>query len=158
MAINFIAKIKENGIENIIKNIDSNFNKMEWNPKYVSYFIFVMETNLNFIIEIMGGSHIDEDAVFGSTGGAHAGLMAALWGPGINIAIILSFYSYRKWWGILHGIYGAFTCIYTLATSLPILFYTGIIPKDSNQDLKYSAPTLNLHYLVEIACLLVVLI
>jgi hypothetical protein len=29
MAINFIAKIKENGIENIIKNIDSNFNKME---------------------------------------------------------------------------------------------------------------------------------
>lgn len=106
----------------------------------------------------MSGQHIHEEDVFGSTAEAHAGLMDVLWGPGINIAIFLSFYSYRKWWGILHGIFGVFACIYTLATSLPILFYTGIIPKDSTQNLKFGASVLNPHYLVGIACMFVIAI
>jgi hypothetical protein len=105
-----------------------------------------------------GKPHFDEEAVFGSTGEAHAGLMAAIWGPGINIAIILAMYSYRKWWGYVHAAAGAFACLYTLGTSIPILFYTGIISKDSNQNYKYAATTLNYHYLVGIACMFVIFI
>jgi hypothetical protein len=105
-----------------------------------------------------GNQHFNEDAAYGSTGSAHAGLMAAIWGPGINMAIFLSFYSYRKWWGYIHGIAGVFACIYTLATSLPILTFTGIIQKDSTHKYNYSAATLNSHYLVGIACMFVIVI
>jgi len=64
--------------------------------------------------------------VFGDTFEAHK-FMDAIWGPFINIAIFLVLYSYRKWWVYVHGIFGLFACIYTLATAIPILTFTGIV-------------------------------
>jgi len=96
-----------------------------------------------------GGS----DEQFGSTGDTHAGLMAGLWGPAANIAVILVLYSYRKWWVYVHAAFFLLATIITLATSIPILTYTGIISRDSTITYKYSASVLNLHYLIGITCL-----
>lgn len=82
--------------------------------------------------------------------------MGIVWGPGINIAIILAIYSYRKAWPIIHGIAGTFACIYSLACTLPILFNTGIVSSSSTIDPKRSGPVINAHYLVGIACMVVI--
>lgn len=102
--------------------------------------------------------HIDNEDAFGSTGEFHAGLMGILWGPGANIAIFLVLYNYRKIWVWLHGAYFFIVTILTLASSIPILTYTGIISANSNTNYKYSASTLNIHYLVGIACMIAITI
>lgn len=64
---------------------------------------------------------------FGTTVDAHKTMMAIIWGPVIDIVIIIALYNYRKIWGYLHGLAGLFACVYTLATSIPILMTTGMI-------------------------------
>lgn len=76
--------------------------------------------------------------------------MGILWGPGANIAIFLAYYSYRKLWPWVHGVYFLFATIVTVATSISILQKTGIIAADSTEYKKYSGSTLNIHYLVGI--------
>ena len=90
---------------------------------------------------------------FGSSADFHSALMAAIWSPCADIAIILALYSYRKIWIWVHGGFFLFAIIYTLSTSIPILQYTGIIPANSTTNYKYPASTLNLHYVFGIACL-----
>ena len=90
---------------------------------------------------------------YGSTGGLHASMMGALWSPCANIAIILIIYSYRKYWVWVHMAYFTFATIITLVSSIPIWFYTGLIPRDSPivyDD--YSAGTLNTHYILGMVC------
>jgi len=54
--------------------------------------------------------------------------MGTIWGPAINVGIILSFYGYRKWWGLLHGLVGLVACFYSLITAIPMIVHMGIIP------------------------------
>ena len=102
----------------------------------------------------VGDSDGGSDGEWGSTGGLHAGFMGALWSPCANIAIILIIYAYRKYWVWLHMAFFTFATIITLASSFPILAFTGMIP--ANSTLKYddySASTLRLHYILGIvAC------
>lgn len=67
---------------------------------------------------------------FGSTYELHSALMAIIWGPGINVAIIVVLYSYRKYYIYLHAFCGIFATVYSIATSLPILLTTGILSSD----------------------------
>ena len=73
----------------------------------------------------------NSSSVFGFTIDAHTGLMAAIWGPGINVAIFIVLYSYRRYTFIIHALAGFFACIYTLATSIPIIMTTGIVSSDT---------------------------
>ena len=55
----------------------------------------------------------------------HESTMAILWGPVMNIAIILATYSYRTYAIILHAVIGFCVGLWTLAVSLTILAYFG---------------------------------
>lgn len=81
--------------------------------------------------------------------------MALLWGPFANLAIILAFYTYRKWWIWLHGAYFLVITIITLSTAIPILQATGIVQADSTLNYEeFTAKTLNSHYIIGITCLI----
>ena len=58
--------------------------------------------------------------------------MHYLWGPTMNLSIILSLYSYRKYANILHGLLSFTISIFTLVISLSILRYYGW-PKSSSK-------------------------
>jgi len=60
--------------------------------------------------------------------------MAIIWGPAINIAIFIVLYGYRRYPFYVHAAAGLFACIYTLATSIPILLTTGILTEGSIWD------------------------
>ena len=79
--------------------------------------------------------------------------MGALWSPAANIAIFLIIYAYRKYWVWLHMLFFTFAIIITLATSLPILFHTGLIPANSTKTYDdFSATTMRTHYILGIVC------
>ena len=85
--------------------------------------------------------------------------MGVLWSPCANIAIILIIYSYRKYWVWVHMAFFAIATIITLVTSIPIIFYTGLIDANSTKNYDdYSASTLRTHYLVGLVCCGLVLI
>lgn len=90
---------------------------------------------------------------FGFTGDLHESLMSLIWGPGANVAIFLVLYSYRQLWVWAHSILFLFAGIYTIATAIPILLYTGIIYEDSSIQTSYSKFILNRHYIIGIASL-----
>ena len=102
----------------------------------------------------VGDGNGESDGEWGSTGGLHKGFMGALWSPCANIAIILIIYAYRKYWVWLHMAFFTFATIITLASSFPILAFTGMIPADSTQNYDdYSASVLRTHYILGIvAC------
>ncbi len=87
---------------------------------------------------------------FGSTYEIHEALMGLIWGPGINLAIFLVLYSYRKYYIYLHVLYGLFAATFSLATAIPILLTTGIVTSEE------AGPKLHLHYLVGIASISVI--
>jgi hypothetical protein len=98
-----------------------------------------------------GGKGGDDE--YGPTGEFHAGFMGALWSPLANIAIFLIIYAYRKYWVWLHMAFFVLATIITLASSFPILAYTGMIPANSTQKYEhYSASTLRTHYILGIVC------
>jgi len=74
--------------------------------------------------------------------------MVAIWGPGINVAIFLVLYSYRRYAFILHALAGLFACIYTLAVTIPIITTTGIVSSNTTLDTRYSSYTIYLHYII----------
>jgi hypothetical protein len=57
--------------------------------------------------------------------------MAIIWGPAADVAIFLVLYNYRKLWTWVHGGFFLFAAIITLATSIPMLTYTGVISANS---------------------------
>lgn len=77
--------------------------------------------------------------------------MAVLWGPGINLAIILAMYSYRKYYVYLHICFGVFITVYSIGTALPILFTTGIISESGKDGITPSQ--MYAHYVVGISAL-----
>jgi hypothetical protein len=80
-------------------------------------------------------------------------MMGFLWSPAANIAIFLIIYSYRKYWVWLHMLFFSFAIIFTLATALPILFFTGLIDGNSSAVYgKYPASTISTHYIIGIIC------
>ncbi len=97
---------------------------------------------------------MDPNAIYGPTTTVHVNCMAYVWGPGINFAILLAMYRYRIWWVLLHALGGAFTCFFTLSTSIPILSKTGLI-NDSSPFLRYH-PRLVYHYKIGITVLIIV--
>lgn len=99
---------------------------------------------------------INFNAIFGSTYPAHSNLMGAIWGPGINVAIFIVLYSYRKYWVYLHAFLGLFVCLFTLASTLPILVFTGIISSSSTIAPNMPGSLIHNHYLIGIACMVVV--
>ena len=88
-----------------------------------------------------------QEDFYGDTIEAHKEFMGIVWGPIINIGIFLAMYSYRKWWGYVHALIGLFACIFSLASTLPVLIKTGIITDSS---------TLGTHYMVGVACMVVI--
>jgi Ca2+/Na+ antiporter len=72
--------------------------------------------------------------------------MGFLWSPAANIAIFLIIYSYRKYWVWLHMLFFTGATILTLATSLPILFTTGLIAPNPK------LPKIRIHYILGISC------
>lgn len=94
-----------------------------------------------------------ESAGYGPTGDAHQALMAYLWGPVINLGIILVLYSYRIRWVVIHGLFGLFAFIFTMSTAIPILKTTGVIAADSAFLDDY--PLLDIHYRIGIVCLVI---
>jgi hypothetical protein len=80
--------------------------------------------------------------------------MAYIWGPVINLGIILVMYSYRIRWVVIHGLIALFAFLFTLSTSIPILKTTGVISSDSSFLDEY--PLLHIHYKIGIACLAVI--
>jgi hypothetical protein len=97
---------------------------------------------------------MDPNVIYGPTTTVHVNFMAFVWGPGINIAILLAMYKYRIWWVLLHALGGAFACLFTLSTSIPIIVKTGLI-SDSSPFLRYH-PRLVYHYKIGIAVLIIV--
>lgn len=97
---------------------------------------------------------MDPNAIYGPTTTVHVAGMAYVWGPGINFVILLAMYRYRIWWVLLHGLGGAFACLFTLSTSIPILMKTGMI-SDGSFFLKYH-PRLVYHYKIGIAVFVIV--
>lgn len=96
---------------------------------------------------------------FGSTYDLHSALMALIWGPGINVAIIAVLYSYRKYYIYLHAFCGLFATIYSISTSLPILLTTGILSTDqAGGEHRVTGSTIYAHYIVGITSLSVVLL
>lgn len=73
-------------------------------------------------------------ATFGPTYVLHKTMMAILWGPGINLTIVLAMYSYRKYYVYIHILFGAFIALYSIATALPIFIKTGIMTKSGKDD------------------------
>jgi hypothetical protein len=57
---------------------------------------------------------------FGSTIDVHMETMHILWGPIINVSIILGIYTYRRYAVISHIVISAFVGIFSLAISLNI--------------------------------------
>jgi hypothetical protein len=100
----------------------------------------------------MNKEHQDDSLAFGSTFDYHTGLMAAIWGPGMAL------YSYRRYPPIIHALAGMFACIYTLATTLPILLTTGIVSSTNTIAIHESGWILYIHYLGGITCLSMILI
>lgn len=90
---------------------------------------------------------------FGDTIYAHEDVMAEIWGPAANIAILLAYNAHRPWCVYLHGVYFLFVALFTLSTSIPILRSTGIIGRD-HQSIYFDAKVLNAHYGVGISCLI----
>jgi hypothetical protein len=99
---------------------------------------------------------MDKSTDYGPTGSAHEALMAYLWGPVINLGIILVLYSYHIRWVVIHGLFGLFAFIFTMSTAIPILKTTGVIAADSGFLDEY--PLLNIHYRIGIVCLAIILI
>lgn len=93
--------------------------------------------------------------IFGPTLQLHRSLMGLLWGLGINLSIFISLYSYKKYSLYLHSLFGIFVFVYSLASSLPILFTTGLRPQPTNAT-HPSSETLNLHYLVGLLSLVMI--
>ena len=87
---------------------------------------------------------------FGPTYDLHSALMAVIWGPGINVSILLVLYSYRKYYIYIHSIFGFFLAVFTIATSLPILLTTGILSTPQRGDVSVSGSTIYAHYIVGI--------
>ena len=80
--------------------------------------------------------------------------MAVLWGPGINLAIILALYSYEKYYVYAHMAFGSLLTVFTISTSLPILLTTQLNFQLQNfQDGHKDPVTMHLHALVGIACI-----
>lgn len=94
--------------------------------------------------------------LFGSTYNAHSALMAVIWGPGINVAILCAIYSYRMIWPALHGLLTLFACLFSLSTALPILVYTGILPSSTTIDPTTRGSAIHNHEMVGIACMAVI--
>ena len=89
---------------------------------------------------------------YGPTGELHATFMAVLWGPGINLAIILALYSYQKYYVYAHMAFGALLTVFTISTSLPIVLTIGLNFQLQNlQDGKKDPVTMHTHTLVGIA-------
>ena len=83
--------------------------------------------------------------------------MDLIWGPGINISILIVLYSYRKYYVYLHSLFGIFATIYGIATALPILLKTGIISK-APTGVNESGSVIYAHYIVGIIALLSILL
>jgi hypothetical protein len=80
--------------------------------------------------------------------------MGVLWSPLANIAILLALNSYWKYSVLIHGIYFAFATVITVATSFPILSYTGMIPANSTTKYgDFSASSLRTHYILGIVAI-----
>ena len=73
-------------------------------------------------------------ATFGPTYVLHKTMMAILWGPCINLTIMLAMYSYRKYYVYLHILFGTFITLYSIATALPIFIRTGVMTKSGKDD------------------------
>jgi hypothetical protein len=88
---------------------------------------------------------------------AHTALMAAIWGPGINISIFLVMYSYRRYSFYIHAIFGYFAVIYTLATTISILLTTEVIVDNNTLAITESVSSLHVPDLISITslCLIV---
>jgi hypothetical protein len=69
--------------------------------------------------------------------------LGVIWGPAANIAILLTFYSYRKIWAYVHGSFFLLAIIITVASSIPIITTSGVIQ---------SKTWLTAHYIVGIIC------
>lgn len=82
--------------------------------------------------------------------------MHILWGPVANIAIFLAQYSYRRYPFFVHALFGLVACIFTLATAIPMLLFTGIVQPDSTISEDIEGKVLNCHYIVGITCLVAV--
>lgn len=105
----------------------------------------------------MTGDGPSASDIFGSTVDSHVNVMAYIWGPGINIAIILALYSYRRYASILHGMMGAGACLFTLATVFPMLEITGVVASDNNITQDVDGYTLYVHYMIGITCIAIIL-
>jgi hypothetical protein len=90
-----------------------------------------------------------KDNAFGSTYYFHSLLMDLIWGPGINLSILIVLYSYRNYYVYAHSIFGLFATIFTIATSLPILLKTGII-STAPSGVNDSGSIIYAHYIVGI--------
>ena len=90
---------------------------------------------------------------FGPTEDIHANVMAFLWGPVINLSIILAVYSYRQYAIILHGLISFFVGLFSLIISLAILATTGMIDMipDDPGNVLYN------HYRVGLAAMLCII-
>jgi hypothetical protein len=91
---------------------------------------------------------------FGSTANIHSACMGALWGPLVNLSVMIAAYSYRKYSFFTHAVFGIFACSLTLVSSIPILNTTGIVPTDSTIHQHYKGSTLHWHYIIGILCLI----
>jgi hypothetical protein len=80
--------------------------------------------------------------------------MGVLWSPIINIAILLAFYSYRRYAIIIHGLLGTAISLYSIITSLAILGETGLIDTNfPNISLsEYDPDAIVRHYLIGLVC------
>ena len=95
---------------------------------------------------------------YGSTSELHALLLRYIWGPGVNVAIILVLYTYRRWWTWLHGILLCLASIATIILSLPILMTTGIVYPDSDFPTNHNKQTLYNHYSIGITCMVLMVV
>jgi hypothetical protein len=96
---------------------------------------------------------------FGSTYDLHSALMATIWGPGINVSILLVLYSYRKYYIYIHSLFGLFITIFTISTALPILLTTGILSTPQRGgEVSVSGSTIYAHYIVGITSMASVLL
>lgn len=115
--------------------------------------------NEDFDLYNLGKGGDGGDSEYGPTGQLHATFMAVLWGPGINLAIILALYSYQKYYVYAHMAFGGLLTVFTISTSLPILLTTQLnfqlqILQDGHKD----PDTMHIHALVGIACISSVLV
>ena len=95
---------------------------------------------------------------YGSTAELHTLLMRYIWGPGVNVAIIIVLYTYRKWWTWVHGTLLALASLATIALSLPILVTTGIVYPDMVFPTSHNRQTLYSHYAIGITCMVLMVV